>query len=126
MALIKLLIVDDHPVFRQGLRDVFATDSEIDVVGEAADSQEALEKAGTLRPDVILMDINLPGSSGLQATYQLQNRLPDARVVIITGYDEPEQVFHSLRAGAVAFCSKESSELDKSLIVLKYEVFLDM
>jgi DNA-binding NarL/FixJ family response regulator len=107
MALIKLLIVDDHPVFRQGLRDVFATDSEIDVVGEAADSQEALEKAGTLRPDVILMDINLPGSSGLQATYQLQNRLPDARVVIITGYDEPEQVFHSLRAGAVAFCSKD-------------------
>ncbi len=66
MALIKLLIVDDHPVFRQGLRDVFATDSEIDVVGEAADSQEALEKAGALRPDVILMDINLPGSSGLQ------------------------------------------------------------
>ena len=107
MALIKLLIVDDHPVFRQGLRDVFATDSEIDVVGEAADSQEALEKAGALRPDVILMDINLPGSSGLQATYQLQNRLPDARVVIITGYDEPEQVFHSLRAGAVAFCSKD-------------------
>lgn len=121
MASIKLLIVDDHPVFRQGLRDVFATDSEITVVGEAADGQEALKKAGELGPDVILMDINLPGSSGLQATYQLQSQLPDARVVIITGYDEPEQVFHSLRAGAVAFCSKDMPP--ESLIRTVHTVF---
>jgi DNA-binding NarL/FixJ family response regulator len=107
MASIKLLIVDDHPVFRQGLRDVFATDSDIDVVGEAADSQEALEKALKLHPDVILMDINLPGKSGLQVTASLLEQLPETRVVMITGYDEPEQIFHSLRAGAVAFCSKD-------------------
>jgi DNA-binding NarL/FixJ family response regulator len=107
MAPIKLLIVDDHPVFRQGLRDVFATDSEIVVVGEAADGKEALEKTLELQPDVILMDINLPGNSGLQATAQLQNHIPQTRVVIITGYDEPEQIFHSLRAGASAFCSKD-------------------
>lgn len=107
MASIKLLIVDDHPVFRQGLRDVFATDDEIDVIGEAADGREALEKAHKLQPDVILMDINLPGSNGLQATTTLQEQLPETRVVIITGYDEPEQIFHSLRAGAVAFCSKD-------------------
>lgn len=107
MTSIKLLVVDDHPVFRQGLRDVFATDDEINVVGEASDAQEALKKARELRPDVILMDINLPGSSGLQATNRLQEQLPDARVVVITGYDEPEQIFHSLRSGAVAFCSKD-------------------
>lgn len=107
MASIKLLIVDDHPVFRQGLRDVFATDNNIDVIGEAADGQEALEKAHEMRPDVILMDINLPGSNGLQATTTLKEQLPEIRVVMITGYDDPEQIFHSLQAGAVAFCSKD-------------------
>ena len=107
MVSIKLLIVDDHPVFRQGLRDVFATEPDIEVVGEASDGAEALAKALEFRPDVILMDISLPGSSGLQATYQLQESLPDVKVVMITGYDEPEQAYHSLRAGAVAFCSKD-------------------
>ena len=104
---IRILIADDHPVFRQGLRDVFATDNDITVVGEAADGQEALEKAHKLHPDVILMDINLPGSNGIQATHKLQELLPETRVVIITGYDDPEQIFHSLRAGSVGFCSKD-------------------
>ena len=76
MASIKLLIVDDHPVFRQGLRDVLAIDQDIDVVGEASDSQQAMSSAVELRPDVILMDINLPGDSGLQVTSQLQEILP--------------------------------------------------
>ncbi len=107
MAPIKLLIVDDHPVFRQGLRDVFATDEGIIVVGEASDGPQALNVAQQQPLDVVLMDINLPGSSGLQATYQLHETYPHIKVVMITGYDEPEQIFHSLQAGAVAFCSKD-------------------
>lgn len=107
MSSITLLIVDDHPVFRQGLRDVFATDDRVNVVGEASEAADAFAKALDLRPNVILMDINLPGNSGLQVTSSLQDRLPESLVVIITGYDEPEQVFHSLRAGASGFCSKD-------------------
>lgn len=108
MTAITLLIVDDHPVFRQGLRDVFATDPLAEVIGEAADSQVALELAAQLRPDVVLMDINLPGASGLQATTRLLDFAPETKVVMITGYDEPEQIFHSLRAGASGFCSKDT------------------
>lgn len=107
MTPLKLLIVDDHPVFRQGLRDVFETDPQIEVVGEAADGDEALAQTEALQPDVVLMDINLPTTSGLQITRTITTRLEGTRVVMITGYDEPEYIFHSFRAGASAFCSKD-------------------
>ena len=107
MTVLKLLIVDDHPVFRQGLRDVFETDSQIEVVGEAADGEAALELARETEPDVILMDINLPSTSGLQITRALTAESQGLKVVMITAYDEPEYIYHSLRAGATAFCSKD-------------------
>jgi len=107
MTLLKLLIVDDHPVFRQGLRDVFETDPQIEVVGEAADGNDAYTLAQELKPDVVMMDINLPTTSGIQITRTITTELADTRVVMITGYDEPEYVFHSLRAGASGFCSKD-------------------
>jgi len=97
MTLLKLLIVDDHPVFRQGLRDVFETDPQIHVVGEAADGDEALALAKELEPDVILMDINLPTTSGIQVTRAITTQMSGTKVVMITGYDEPEYIFHSLR-----------------------------
>jgi DNA-binding NarL/FixJ family response regulator len=107
MTPIKLLIVDDHPLFRQGLRDVLETDARCRVIGEAADGEIAMERALELQPDVVLMDINLPTVNGLQVTRKIKSDLPNTRVVVITGYDDFAQAFHALRAGASAYCSKD-------------------
>lgn len=104
---IDVLIVDDHPMFRQGLRDLIETDPELHVVGEASDGDGALKMGAELQPDVILMDINLPTLNGLQVTRQLRDEQEKIRVVMITGYDDPEQVFHAFRAGASAYCPKD-------------------
>lgn len=104
---IRLLIVDDHPVFRGGLIDVMDTDPDIIVVGEAADGEVAIEMAHDVSPDVILMDINLPTINGLQVTRKIKAQLPDVKVIMITGYDDAEQVFHAIRAGASAYCPKD-------------------
>jgi DNA-binding NarL/FixJ family response regulator len=104
---INILIVDDHPMFRQGLRDVLETDERLKVVGQAADGEVAEELAQQLQPDVILMDINLPTINGLQVTRQIKSRLPDTKVIVITGYDDVDQVVHALRAGASAYCPKD-------------------
>lgn len=107
MSEINLFIVDDHPVFRQGLRDVLETDSRLHVIGEASTGEEAIELASTLKPDVILMDINLPDIMGLQVTRKIKSFLPETKVVVITGYDDVEQVYHAVRAGASAYCAKD-------------------
>lgn len=104
---IRIMIVDDHPLFRQGLRDVLETEQHIDVVGEAADGEQAISVADQLRPDVILMDINLPTMNGLQVTREIKSRRPRTNFVMITGYDDAEQVFHALRVGASAYCPKD-------------------
>jgi DNA-binding NarL/FixJ family response regulator len=100
---IELLIVDDHPVFRQGLRDVLETDSRMKVIGDAV----AIEMAYEVNPEVILMDINLPTINGLQVTRKIKAQLPEVKVIMITGYDDAEQVFHAIRAGASAYCPKD-------------------
>ncbi len=107
MTQLKVLIVDDHPVFRQGICDVVETDPTITVVGQAADGEVAMELAFDLNPDVILMDINLPTINGLQVTRKIKSALSDTKVVVLTGYDDVEQVFHALRAGASAYCPKD-------------------
>lgn len=121
MSDMKLLIVDDHPMFRQGLRDVLETDPRMKVVGQAADGEVAIELAQQLLPDVILMDINLPTINGLQVTRQIKSRLPEIKVIIITGYDDAEQVVHALRAGASAYCPKDITP--EALIDTVFEVY---
>jgi len=109
MSNVNVLIVDDHPMFRQGLRDLVETDPNLAVLGEASDGETALTMAAEMEPNVILMDINLPTINGLQVTRKLKDRSPEINVVMITGYDDAEQVFHAFRAGASAYCPKDVS-----------------
>lgn len=107
MSEIGVMIVDDHPVFRQGLRDLIETETDLNIVASAADGETALELAGEHEPNVVLMDINLPTMNGLQVTRKLRERHPEMSVIMITGYDDAEQVFHAFRAGASAYCAKD-------------------
>ena len=107
MEQIKLLIVDDHPLFRQGLVDVLETDPGLTVVAQAADGEVAIGHALDHRPDIVLMDVNLPNANGLRVTRRILSDLPQTKVIILTGYDDAEQVFHALRLGAAAYCSKD-------------------
>ena len=109
MSNVNVLIVDDHPMFRQGLRDLVETDPNLAVLGEASDGETALSMAAEMEPNVILMDINLPTINGLQVTRKLKDQSPEINVVMITGYDDAEQVFHAFRAGASAYCPKDVS-----------------
>ncbi len=104
---IRIAIVDDHPFFRQGLRDVLTIDPTIEIVGEYDDGLQALESLSELRPDVVLMDVNLPGLNGLRVTQRLKNRHPEINVIILTAYDDEEQIYHAIRIGASAYFAKD-------------------
>lgn len=104
---ISLVLVDDHPVFRQGLRNLFATEEDINVVAEGASGEQALQLVHTFQPDVLLLDINLPGINGLQATSRLKADHVPTAIVLLTAYDDMEQVLHAMRSGASAYCPKD-------------------
>jgi len=105
---IRVLIVDDHAVLRQALRLLLEVHPEIEVAGDAANGREAMEAAEKLLPDVILMDMVMPGLNGLEATRQIRRRLPKTKVLILTGYMEDEQIVAALRAGASGYVVKKS------------------
>jgi two-component system, NarL family, response regulator LiaR len=110
--MIKVLIADDHKMFRQGLRMLFEMESDIKVVGEARDGLEAVELTDLLEPDVILMDINMPGADGVEATRQVLKKHPDQAVIILTMFREDEHVYQAINAGARGYVLKDADSVD--------------
>lgn len=107
---IRLLIVDDQPLIRRGLAMMLAAEGGITVVGQAADGLEAIAQALAERPDVVVMDLQMPRASGVVATREITAQLPATRVVVLSTYDDDELVFEAIRAGAQAYLLKDASE----------------
>lgn len=104
----RVLVVDDHPLFREGMRSLLDPIDGIDVVGEAATAEEAVVLSAELQPDVVLMDIGMPGGNGIEATRDVLERCPTAHVLMITMFEEPESIFAALRAGAQGYLLKDA------------------
>ena len=112
MEQIKVLLVDDHAILRAGLRSLLATYNDIEVVGEASDGEEAICKVRELRPDVIVMDLNMPGMNGLVATRYILGEFSDARILMLTQYGNKEYVLPLLEAGAAGYVLKQAADTD--------------
>jgi DNA-binding NarL/FixJ family response regulator len=108
MKKLRILLVDDQAMFREGLRLILSQQADFDVVGEAGDGRTALESTRKLRPDVILMDLRMPGMGGVEATRRIRTEAPGVRVIVLTTFEEDAEVFSALRAGAAGFLLKGS------------------
>ena len=104
---IRAMIVDDHALFRRGLEMVLEEEADIEIVGQASDGSEAVEKAGESLPDVVLMDIRMPRSSGIEACRAMKEVAPSAKIVMLTISDEEEDLFEAIRAGASGYLLKD-------------------
>lgn len=109
---VRVLIADDHTMFRQGLRQILETQEEMEVVGEAGDGLEAVEQAVILQPDVVLMDINMPGLDGVSAIRQITQRCPRAKSVVLTMYRRDRYLFEAIKAGAYGYLLKDADAAD--------------
>jgi len=109
MTPIRILIVDDQRLMREGLATLLELEDDLEIAGEAEDGQAALDQYEGLRPDVVLMDIRMPRMDGVEATRRLRQRWPDARVIILTTFDDDAYVFDGLRAGALGYLLKDVS-----------------
>jgi two-component system, NarL family, response regulator LiaR len=104
---IRVLVVDDHAVVRQGLRTFLDLQDDLDVVGEAGDGAEAVAEAERLAPDVVLMDLAMPGVDGVSAIRELRARVPDTRAIALTSFSDDARVFGAIRAGAAGYLLKD-------------------
>ena len=106
---IRVLIVDDHALFRRGLQMVLEGEADIDVVGEASDGHEAVERAEATTPDVVLMDVRMPKRSGIEATRTIKDTLPSTKILMLTISDEEADLYEAIKAGASGYLLKEIS-----------------
>ncbi len=110
--MIRLLIVDDHPVVREGLRGMLESDPGLTVVGEAGSGDEAVTRARELRPDVILMDLRMPGGDGVSATSRILTEQAGTRVIVLTTYETDQDIVRAVEAGAAGYLLKDTSRAD--------------
>ena len=124
----RILLVDDHEVVRLGLKSLLERHPQFEIVGEAASAREALEQVENNHPDVVVMDIRLPGTSGIEACEEITSRVPETRVLMLTSYAEDEMLFSAIRAGASGYILKQidGEELVRALeAVARGEALLD-
>lgn len=107
MAKQRILLVDDHEVVRLGLKSLLERHPQFDVIAEAGSAREAIEQVTNLQPDVVVMDIRLPGTSGIEACEEIVNRFPETKVIMLTSYAEDEMLFSAIRAGASGYVLKQ-------------------
>ena len=106
--LIRVFIAEDHAIVRKGVRTLLSLESDIQVIGEAADGQEAVKQVSELNPDVILMDLVMPGLDGIQAIQQIKANRPDAKVLVLTSFATDDKIFPAIKAGALGYLLKDS------------------
>lgn len=110
MKKIKLLIVDDHKVVRAGIRLLFQTDNEVNIVGETEDGEKAIELVKKLHPDVVITDVSMPNMSGIQLTKKLKEEHPNVKVLIISMHNDDDYIIDALEAGAMGYITKDSND----------------
>lgn len=118
MTKIKLIIVDDHKLFREGIKALLAVTDDIEIVGEAEDGATAMKRIRELEPDVILMDINMPGLNGIRVTEQILAQHPQTRIIMLTMLEDDASILHAMRAGARGYLLK-GAEPEEVLSVIR-------
>jgi len=106
---IRILIADDHTVVRRGIKALLNTESDLEVIGEAANGEQAVTKALTLNPDIILMDLSMPRKDGVQAITEIRQETPDAKILVLTSFSEDKRIIAAIEAGALGYLLKDSS-----------------
>ena len=112
MNKIKILVVDDHAILRDGIRALLDLHDDIEIVGEAAEGKEAIEKSAELEPDLVIMDISMSGMDGLEATRRIKKRNPSIKVLVLTQHDNKEYILSAIKAGAIAYVPKRAMGSD--------------